>query len=1044
MADGLLLKEKRWTFASAEEAARFQALLIALNSVGYLVREIFNEIDLDNKGYIDVVDLDKAVLEYCPDDPDFTEGSTFLMIDECFTGKEPGKVRFGVLLALVITANTQRVQSAQTLLQEWLRVSSDRINTLFSFRDSRIQYDDGFDDVDFEDMDIYDEELEDLQALITQQNEWNKEHSMNSSFSAPTSQAAAALAGLVENRGSITDDKNLAIRDDSTDQKSVKPADPSHRSNRSRRMSVRSIKMHKSIIKAAPTISIISKPRSSACTTGSSVTDILSGEVVLNTLQNVVFTLGPPTRDRVGYKAYSEGILLLTNYRIVVADKQAPHNSRQSMTDGVAGGFQGDVSMASFRYGAPAFPILFSVPLSTISRVELEPEGSVGGYELAVVCKDFRILRLAFVGNAVETFPSFFRDVLGSCAFVNSQEDLFCFKGTKLNVQTAGSAAAALVKEAAVAMLERHRSNTLIGANGGRAGRSGGHRSKSASDEPSVVAQQQVLSALWTERSDSPGPVDSTVPIVRHPSPSYAEPQPQSLSPIERSQSVDGTNLALNHRPTFAVLPPPPQSKAAGRPPGRIASNSSDASSGSSPGDAYFGSGVSSITGCMDGWALFDPFFEYYRQGLLPHPDTYQLAISSSSSSVAPTPGTNLSGTVRMRTQSAHSSVSGSDSPSPAAAIPGGPFWRLWSDNYDLVETYPSAFILPSALTDNEVVDAGKFRSRCRLPALTWRDPTTGACLVRSSQPMSGISANTNVADKLLLNLYRTRGNPHDPNEQRNPSTFYVVDCRSQLAANANAALGKGVENWKALVNTRVYYCNIANIHTMRASLESLHKVLMPWVPSKGNKTSTAITAGGLQILSSIKKLAFGSGKEVGDGSDALSNRARSTASAATYSNSSAAIGANSDRDVTMSTASATSAVAVNLQSEINNILGIFSANSESDARFLLNRIEDTGWLEHIRLVLQGSVIVAEKLSVEGCSVLVHCSDGWDRTAQVCSTAQLILDPYFRTMRGFFVLIEKDWCGFGHKFFDRIGHGRSSLGEDAKETSPVFVQVSLT
>ena len=44
-------------------------------------------------------------------------------------------------------------------------------------------------------------------------------------------------------------------------------------------------------------------------------------------------------------------------------------------------------------------------------------------------------------------------------------------------------------------------------------------------------------------------------------------------------------------------------------------------------------------------------------------------------------------------------------------------------------------------------------------------------------------------------------------------------------------------------------------------------------------------------------------------------------------------------------------------------------------------------------------------------------------------------------MRGFFVLIEKDWCGFGHKFQDRIGHGRSALGEEAKETSPVFVQV---
>ena len=53
---------------------------------------------------------------------------------------------------------------------------------------------------------------------------------------------------------------------------------------------------------------------------------------------------------------------------------------------------------------------------------------------------------------------------------------------------------------------------------------------------------------------------------------------------------------------------------------------------------------------------------------------------------------------------------------------------------------------------------------------------------------------------------------------------------------------------------------------------------------------------------------------------------------------------------------------------------------------------------------------------IEGSSVLVHCSDGWDRTAQICSIAQLLLDPYFRTMEGFAVLIEKDWCAFGFKF----------------------------
>jgi len=41
---------------------------------------------------------------------------------------------------------------------------------------------------------------------------------------------------------------------------------------------------------------------------------------------------------------------------------------------------------------------------------------------------------------------------------------------------------------------------------------------------------------------------------------------------------------------------------------------------------------------------------------------------------------------------------------------------------------------------------------------------------------------------------------------------------------------------------------------------------------------------------------------------------------------------------------------------------------------------------------------VVASLHDNACPVLVHCSDGWDRTSQVVALAELMLDPYYRTI----------------------------------------------
>jgi myotubularin-related protein 6/7/8 len=100
-----------------------------------------------------------------------------------------------------------------------------------------------------------------------------------------------------------------------------------------------------------------------------------------------------------------------------------------------------------------------------------------------------------------------------------------------------------------------------------------------------------------------------------------------------------------------------------------------------------------------------------------------------------------------------------------------------------------------------------------------------------------------------------------------------------------------------------------------------------------------------------------------------------------------------------------------------------------------------SGWLKHINLLLEGTSVIVRQIAVEHAHVLVHCSDGWDRTSQLSSLAQICLDPYFRTIDGFIALVEKDWVSFGHRFRERagfLGHEKwftekSGYGQGASE-----------
>uniref|UniRef100_A0A672PY34 Myotubularin-related protein 6-like n=1 Tax=Sinocyclocheilus grahami TaxID=75366 RepID=A0A672PY34_SINGR len=123
------------------------------------------------------------------------------------------------------------------------------------------------------------------------------------------------------------------------------------------------------------------------------------------------------------------------------------------------------------------------------------------------------------------------------------------------------------------------------------------------------------------------------------------------------------------------------------------------------------------------------------------------------------------------------------------------------------------------------------------------------------------------------------------------------------------------------------------------------------------------------------------------------------------------------------------------MRGSLQKLLEVVGTRSLSMTDYLVG-LENSGWLRHIKAIMDAAIFLAKAVTVEGASVLVHCSDGWDRTAQVCALGSLLMDPYYRTIKGFMVLIEKDWISFGHKFADRC----DQLDPDQKEVSPIFTQ----
>ncbi|OQR71203.1 myotubularin-related protein 13-like, partial [Tropilaelaps mercedesae] len=115
-------------------------------------------------------------------------------------------------------------------------------------------------------------------------------------------------------------------------------------------------------------------------------------------------------------------------------------------------------------------------------------------------------------------------------------------------------------------------------------------------------------------------------------------------------------------------------------------------------------------------------------------------------------------------------------------------------------------------------------------------------------------------------------------------------------------------------------------------------------------------------------------------------------------------------------------------------------AEGESDGRGhrnarLLTQMEDCGWLQLIQELLFHTAQLVELMHEEGASAMLCLEEGWDVTCQLSSLVQLCLDPHYRTIDGFWTLVEKEWLAFGHRFAQRGGLNQTTSGY-----APIFLQ----
>ena len=338
------------------------------------------------------------------------------------------------------------------------------------------------------------------------------------------------------------------------------------------------------------------------------------------------------------------------------------------------------------------------------------------------------------------------------------------------------------------------------------------------------------------------------------------------------------------------------------------------------------------------------------------------------------------------------------------------------TSTYGAIPSYPFEIVLPAVCDETFIRQYGiHVRSKGRVPCVSYVHLLSGGVLSRSAQPLSNVSkelkmADAQICDYLRIDYESSQGKGDTESLQRKGEIPEEQSIKVSKRVNLHSM--ERLSFLSDLGGLSIDLLNDKSRHINQEENNSTHfksKMLYIYdLRAKAAATANIARGGGFEmgIQYSNCKLIFCGIENI----HAISNSWR----------------------------------------KLNEVI---QKNSGTTGKSFWSDVYDTRWYEYIQNILIASVSIAKRIN-GGNHCLVHCSDGWDRTAQCTSLAMLLLDPYYRTIHGFIVLIEKEFISMGHKFAERCGHqvqGKTLCLADEQplidntvpsknQRSPIFIQ----